>query len=352
MKPGDKASQGTPAARFDIRDVAKRARVSIATVSRTINSVPTVNLVLADRVREAIRDLNYYPNKQARALVSGRSRLVGLLVSDITNPFFPELIKRFEEVAVKRGYELLIGSTNYDSELRHVLRRMIERFVDGVAVMTFGVEDPVLDELSSRNIPMVFMDVKEEAFRHDALMVDYSHGMREAVQHLVALGHHDIGFISGPLAQHSAVLRRTAFLQSMHDCGCSHRDNFIVEGDHQLEGGMLGMTALLRNTNAPTAVLCSNDMTAIGVLRTLQQRGFRVPQDMSVVGFDDIHLADFVNPPLTTVSMSRIEIAQKAVGALLDRIEGSRVSSAPVAQSISTALVVRDTTAPPRVRRS
>lgn len=352
MGSPDKSLEGTSVARFDMRDVAKRARVSIATVSRTINSVPTVNPILADRVRAAIHDLNYYPNKQARALVSGRSRLVGLLVSDITNPFFPELIKRFEEVAVRRGYELLIGSTNYDSELKHCLRRMIEGYVDGVAVMTFGVEDPVLEELSSRNIPMVFMDLKEDAFRHDTLMVDYTHGMLEAVRHLVSLGHHEIGFISGPLTQHSAVLRRVAFLQSMRDCCCEHRDQFLVEGDHQVEGGMLGMTALLRNTSPPTAVLCSNDMTAIGALRTLQQRGFRVPQDMSVVGFDDIHLANFVNPPLTTVSMSRTEIAQKAVGALLGRIEGSELSVAPVSQTISTSLVVRDTTAPPRLRRS
>ena len=341
----------TNVSRFDIRDVASRAGVSIATVSRTINNVPTVSPALAERVREAIRELNYYPNRQARALVSGKSRLLGLLVSDITNPFFPELIKRFEEAAVRRGYELLIGSTNYDSELKHCLRRLIERHVDGVAVMTFGVEDPVLEELSGRNIPMVFMDVAEEEFNHDALMVDYTHGMREAVRHLVALGHLEIGFISGPLTQHSAELRRAAFLRSMEECACPAGEQYIVQGDHQLEGGMLGIAALLRKARPPTAVLCSNDMTAIGALRTLLNRGFRVPDDMSVVGFDDIHLANFVNPPLTTVSMSRTEIAQKAISALLQRIEAIPESPPPLSQSVSTALVVRDTTAPPRTRK-
>lgn len=334
--------------RMDIRDVARRARVSIATVSRTMNNVPSVNPEMAQRVREAVRELNYYPNRQARALVSGKSRLVGLLVSDITNPFFPELIKRFEEAAVAHGYELLIGSTNYDSELKHCLRRMIERNVDGVAVMTFGVEDPVLEELATRKIPMVFMDVAGEGFRHDALMVDYLHGMLEAIRHLVALGHRDIGFISGPLSQHSAELRRVAFLASMRAAGCLPKEPYIVEGDHQLEGGTAGMTALLRQKHPPTAVLCSNDMMAIGALRALQQRGFSVPRDMSLVGFDDIHLADFIHPPLTTVSMSRVEIARKAMAAILDRLEPTDRAVSPRRETISTMLIVRDTTAPPR----
>lgn len=341
-------STSVPKQRFDIRDVAKRAGVSVATVSRTINNVPTVNALLAARVQDAIRDLNYYPNTQARALVSGRSRLVGLLVSDITNPFFPELIKCFERAAVDRGYELLIGSTNYDSELQHCLRRMIERNVDGVAVMTFGVEDPVLDELSHRNIPMVFVDVSEETFPQDALIVDYGQGMRQAVQHLVALGHRQIGFLSGPLNEHSALLRRQAFLASMRESGCDAREDFILEGNHQLEGGMRGMSTLLSLPSPPTAVLCSNDMTAIGALRTLQQRGLRVPHDMSLVGFDDIHLAEFVNPPLTTVRMSQTEIAEAAISSLLARIENTSVDRPPKTQPISTSLVLRETTAPPR----
>ncbi len=339
--------------RFDIRDVARVANVSVATASRTLNNIPTVNPAMAARVREAIRDLNYYPNNQARALVSGRSRLFGLLVSDITNPFFPELIKRFEAAAVRHGYELLIGSTNYDSELQHCLRRMIERNVDGVAIMTFGVEDPVLEELSNRNIPMVFVDIAAEdlagkQFVQDTLRVNYRHGMQQAVEHLVALGHSNIGFLSGPLTQHSATLRRTAFFESMHATGCTPQERFIVEGDHQLEGGMAGMTQLLALPNYPTAVLCSNDLTAIGALRTLHQRGLRVPDHMSVVGFDNIQLAAFLNPALTTVNMSQTEIADSAIAALLARIEDDPTSNQPPSNRISTSLILRETTAPPR----
>ena len=349
-KPAGNES-ASPGGRFDIRDVAKRAGVSVATVSRTVNNIPSVNAEMADRVRLAIQELNYYPNTQARALVSGRSRLVGLLVSDITNPFFPELIKCFEKAVVQHGYELLIGSTNYDSELQHCLRRMIERNVDGVAVMTFGVEDPVLDELSSRQIPMVFMDVSQETFPQDALMVDYKHGMTKAIEHLVGLGHQEIGFISGPLNQHSAILRRDAFLLSLEECGCEPDAALIAEGDHRLEGGMEGIVTLLATGRPPTAVLCSNDMMAIGALKMLHKRGLRVPEDMSVVGFDDIHLAEFVNPPLTTVSMSRREIANHAIKALLCRIEQA-VPAGTTKHRVTTKLVVRETTAPPRFRHT
>ncbi len=348
-KKPDGDENGNPGGRFDIRDVAKRAGVSVATVSRTVNNIPSVNVQMADRVRLAIQELNYYPNTQARALVSGRSRLVGLLVPDITNPFFPELIKCFEKAVVQHGYELLIGSTNYDSELQHCLRRMIERNVDCVAVMTFGVEDPVLEELSSRQIPMVFMDVSQETFTQDVLMVDYKHGMTKAIQHLVGLGHRDVGFISGPLNQHSAILRRDAFLLSLVQCGCQPRASFMVEGDHRLEGGMEGIVTLLKTGYPPTAVLCSNDMMAIGALKMLHQRGFRVPEDMSVVGFDDIHLAEFVNPPLTTVSMSQTEIAHQAITTLLSRIEHA-AAKGTTKHHVTTTLVVRETTAPPRFR--
>src|ERR1700728_1838740 len=135
---------------MDIREIARRAKVSTATVSRAINRVPTVDPQLAKRVWKVVDELGYYPNTQARALVSGRSRLFGLIVSEITNPFFPELIQGFEDIAVENGYEILIGSTNYDPKrMTHCIRRMLERKVDGVAVMTFGIEEPLLDQLAS-----------------------------------------------------------------------------------------------------------------------------------------------------------------------------------------------------------
>jgi len=333
--------------RLDIRDVAKHARVSIATVSRTINRVPTVDKQLAERVWKAIGELNYFPNTQARALVSGRTRLLGLLISEITNPFFPELIEGFEEIAVAHGYEILIGSTNYDlGRMTTCIRRMLERHVEGVAVMTFGIEQPLLEELSSRDIPMVFVDSGPPSPLVRALIVDYRKGIREGVQHLAALGHRNIAFISGPLRQGSAQARRTAFIESMEEIGVKPISDWLIEGDHTLEGGMSAMQHLLSLPEQPTAVMCSNDMTAIGALRVLARAGLKVPEDMSVIGFDDIHLAEFVNPPLTTVRMSRKDLARGAFESLRSVAENVD-SSQERHWTIPTRLIVRQSTGYP-----
>ncbi len=332
--------------RLDIRDVAKHARVSIATVSRTINRVPTVDKQLADRVWKSIEALNYFPNTQARSLVSGRSRLFGLLISEITNPFFPELIQGFEEVAVNNGYEILIGSTNYDlARMDSCIRRMLERNVEGVAVMTFGIEQPLLDELAKRDVPMVFMDVAPAVPLVRALVVDYHKGIREGVQHLAALGHRELSFISGPLGQRSSQLRKAAFLQSVAEIGVTPAADWLIEGDHTLEGGMTAMEKLLEAPELPTAVMCSNDMTAIGALRVLARTGIKVPEDISVIGFDDVHLVEFVFPPLTTVRMSRNDLARGAFDALRAIRE---TPEKRVPQTISTNLIVRQSTSYPR----
>src|SRR5579862_6726778 len=279
--------------RMDIRTIARAANVSIATVSRVMNNVPTVNPRMAKRVWEVIDQLDYFPNTQARALVSGRSRLFGLIVSEITNPFFPELIQGFEDIAVEHGYEILVSSTNYDPKrMSHCIRRMLERKVEGVAIMTFGIEEPLLDQLAKRKVPMVFIDVGPDRPGISVLKVDYHHGIRQAVQHLAALGHRHIAFVSGPARLHSAQSRLAAFIKSMKECGITPDVSQIVEGDHTLEGGAAAMEKLLAQENMATAVMCSNDMTAIGVLHKLYRTGLRVPDDISVIGFDDIHIAE------------------------------------------------------------
>ena len=201
---------------MDIRDIAKRAKVSTATVSRTVNMASTVDAQLAKRVWKAIEELGYYPNRQARALVSGRSRVFGLIVSEITNPFFPEIVQTFETLAVEQNYEILLTSTIHDPKrMELAVRRMIEGRVDGVAILTFGMEDELLEHLRFRNLPLVFVDVGPKAPRVSNIRVDYSDGIRQAVQHLAALRHERIGFITGPLRLRSAVARKDAFEQSM-----------------------------------------------------------------------------------------------------------------------------------------
>ncbi len=332
-----------------IRDVARRADVSIATVSRAVNRIPTVDTELAERVWKAVGDLGYLPNTQARALVSGRSRMLGLVVSEITNPFFPELVQGFENLAVGQGYEVMVGSTNYDSaRTESLIRRMLQRSVDGIAVMTFGIEENLVQKLVNREFPLVFVDAGPQLPNLRVLKVDYGEGIRQAVQHLAALGHRVIAFISGPLRLRSAVARRDAFLKSMDELGLIVPAEHIVEGDHTMEGGMGAMERLIALSELPTAVLCSNDMTAIGVLHALFRTDYKVPQDISVVGYDDIHLVQFMLPPLTTVQMSCKELAAAAVEALRAGIEKDHSQATKIEWHIPTRLVVRQSTTFPR----
>jgi LacI family transcriptional regulator len=332
--------------KVDIRDVAIRARVSIATVSRAINYIPTVDPVLAARVWKAVAELNYFPNTQARALVSGKSRLLGLILSEITNPFFPELIHEFEQIAIARGYEILLGSTNYEPKtMARCARRMLERRVDGVAIMTFGVEDVLLDRLTAEKIPLIFIDAPSRHPNTTTLTVEYRTGIHQAVQHLAVLGHRKIAFISGPLRLHSSAARKEAFLDSMRQTGLAANPAWLIEGNHTLESGRDAMQKILALPEWPTAVMCSNDVTAIGVQHALFEAGLNVPDDFSLIGFDDVHLAEYTIPPLTTVRMSCRDIAQAAVDSLIANIESAGPHSSA---RIPTQLIVRKTTGLPR----
>jgi LacI family transcriptional regulator len=307
---------------MDIREIAKRAKVSTATVSRAINRIPTVNPTLARRVWKVVDELGYYPNTQARALVSGRSRIFGLIVSEIINPFFPEIVQVFETIAVQHHYEILLTSTVHDPKrMETAVRRMIERRVDGVAVMTFGMEELLLEDLKVRNVPLVFADVGPARPRVSNIRIDYLHGIRQAVQHLAALRHERIAFIAGPLNLKSAIARKSAFVQALEEIGLPVNAELIVEGDHTLEGGMRAMANLLKKETRPTAIMCSNDMTAMGVMRECHDEKISIPREVSVVGFDDIRLAQFILPPLTTVQMSQAELGRLAFNALLADVQ-------------------------------
>lgn len=332
---------------MDIREIAKRAKVSTATVSRTINRVPTVDPQLAKRVWKVIDELGYYPNTQARALVSGRSRIFGLVVSEITNPFFPEIVQVFEDIAVQNGYEILLTSTVHDPKrMENVVRRMIERRVDGIAVMTFGMEERLLiDDPKLRHVPLVFIDVGPDVPRVSNIRIDYLLGIRQAVQHLAALGHERIAFISGPLELKSALARRKAFEQSMHEIGLRILSELIMEGDHTIEGGMKAASALIAAKAPPTAVLCSNDMTALGVMHECFEEGIEVPESLSVVGYDDIKLARYMLPPLTTVRMSQAELGRLAFQALLTDVQRETPGTGGTEYVLETSLVLRKSTA-------
>jgi len=343
-RPTRKSAAKTP----DIRTVAALAKVSIATVSRTINGSPAVSERLSKRVWQAIEQLNYFPNTHARSLVSGRSRLLGIIVENITNPFFPELIQSFEEVAVAHGYEILVSSSNSNPAiLTTCVRRMLERKVEGVAVLTFGEEEPVLDQLMHHDVPMVLAEFKLDDPKSSTILLDYTTGIHAAVKHLTELGHRNIAFLAGPHKLHSAITRENDYRTAMQNAGLPINKKWVVECDHTLKGGVAGFAQLQSLASRPTAILCSNDMTAIGVLRAAYHDGLRVPQDLSVVGLDDIDFAEFTLPPLTTIRLPRADLARAAFEALRQEAEDPMNPKKQREFLVSTSLVLRGSTAPP-----
>jgi DNA-binding LacI/PurR family transcriptional regulator len=327
---------------MNIREVAKRARVSTATVSRTINGSDKVKPATAARVRKAIEELNFLPNSHARTLVSGKSHILGLIISDITNPFFPDLVKSFEDEAVERGKEVIIGNTDYNPKrMAGCIRRMVERKVDGVAIMTSESDPALVEELTRRNIPTVFMDTGKPGPHCANIRVDYGRGIQEALQHLFALNHRRIAFITGPMNLASAETRCSVFVSTLKARGIFD-EALIEKGNHRIEGGAIAMRNFLKLPRRPTAVIASNDLTAIGALGVIHEMGMRVPEDISLIGFDDIAFARLTNPPLTTILLSRRQLATMALAALDALIQGNRQSLTDL--TIPTHLVMRSST--------
>ncbi len=335
---------------MDIRQVAKQARVSTATVSRVINRSAPVSEKTAERVRQAIEKLEFYPNTHARTLGSGKSRIYGLIISDITNPFFPELVRSFEEIAVEHGQEVIVANTNYNlKRMELCVRRMIERKVDCVAIMTSEMEPGLADMLNRRGIPIVFLDTGAVGPQSSNIELDYAGGIDLAIAHLASLGHTRIAFISGPEVLKSAQIRNDVFRHGMHRQNLTYAPTLVRMGDHRTEGGRTAMVQLLQLKNPPTAVIASNDLTAIGAISAIHHAGLRVPKDISVIGCDDIEIAAFIDPPLTTIRIPRDELARCAFTALFAVSQRGELGRA---YKIEVALVHRQSTAaaPERTR--
>jgi DNA-binding LacI/PurR family transcriptional regulator len=295
-------------------------------------------------VRAAIQRTGYYPNTHARTLGTGKSHIYGLIISDIENPFFPELVKCFERLAVEHGHEVLIANTDYQASKTEVcVRRMLERKVDGVAIMTSEMDPELIQMLGARGIPIVFLDTGAAGPGISDISLDYGSGVDQAIDHLTSLGHTSIAFVSGPPNLASARTRQQAFLASLRRKGLECRDDFIRVGNHRFDGGYAAMEQILSMPSPPTAVLASNDLTAIGMMGAVYAAGLRVPEDISVVGFDDIALSSFMSPPLTTIRLSRAEIASFAFTSLY--AASQRGEAQGVTHTVRAELVIRKSTA-------
>lgn len=330
-----------------IKDVAREAGVSTATVSHVINDTKYVTDETRQKVLKAIEKLNFYPNIHARTLASGKSNIIGLLVSDISNPFFPELVKSIEAAAFEHGYNVLLFNTNYDAKrAADYVRRLIELKVAGVALMTAELDPNLFEELENKQVRVVFTDLGVVNEHMSNIVLDYYAGIEEAVRHLVSLGHERIAHIAGSSRIRSGIIRREAFVTALNRFSPQSDDTLIFEGDFRFESGRMAATSILDMDELPTAIIVSNDMMALGAMQELKAAGIKIPQDISIIGFDDIAFASLSEPPLTTVCSSRVEIGRRAIEALMTTIE--RPNQVGVEIKIPTYLITRKSTAPPR----
>jgi len=335
---------------MNMRAVARHAGVSSATVSRVINGVGCVREETAQRVRQALEELNFVPNPVATTLKYGRSRTYGLIVPDLMNPFFCEVLREFESALVDNDQELLLACTeSIESKLIGSVRRMLMRHVEGVVLLGSEFDTRAIEPLFKRRIPVVTVDRRRVQVGSSDVAIDFESGYRQAVQHLKELGHRRIGFIGGSNGIVTSQIRHGAFRQAMQAAGLTYDERLVRSGDYRIPGGIAGIRSLLKEPRRPTAVITANDLTAFGVMRGLHTSGIRVPDKMSVVGFDGIALSDAVNLSLTTIQISTREMVQACFKAL-DHTKAN-LTKRGLEISIRGSLVVRDSTGIARTRQ-
>jgi LacI family transcriptional regulator len=302
---------------MSLDEVAKRARVSPATVSRVLNNLDVVKSSTRARVMKAVAELNYHPNLHARTLAGGRSRTLGIVMSNMENPFFFDVFQALELAALAGGYEVVAANTGYQPErLISSIRLMMGRRVAGLAVIVSEMDPSLRDELAGGEMPVVFYDVGAPGKHITNIRVQYRKGIEKTVQYLHNLGHTRMAFIGHHAKLAPIDERKKAFLETV--ARYSPHLEVTTEADADgPEGGRKAARQLLASGFTPSAIICVNDFTALGVLRELRDQGLRVPQDVSVTGFDNIKLSEFCYPALTTVHIPRVRIGQSVFESLV-----------------------------------
>jgi len=328
----------------NLEDVAKRAKVSTATVSRVLNNVGRVRHSTTARVLRAVEELNYTPNLNARMLAGGESHTLGMIVSNLENPFFLDIFRTLEADAHRRGYEVLVANTDYRPQhLVASVRLMLGRRVSGLAVVVSEMKQSLIRELAESRLPVVFYDVGTVTENITNIKVDYRHGMQRIIEYLHGLGHRRMAFVGHHTTLDPLNDRRSTFLELAADYAPRVKVVAVAGTDGPV-GGQNAAREILGSGFRPTAIVCINDFMAIGVLRELKMQRIAVPADVSVTGFDDIRLAAFVSPALTTAHIPREEIGHRIGEMLLPGARGRMERGREIL--VDTSLIVRESTAP------
>lgn len=329
-----------------IKDIAKAAGVSPSTVSRALNDSPLIRESTKERIKRLAEELGYERNELARSLVKGRTRALGLLVPDITNPFFAEITKGVEDAARSRGYGVILCNTGDDPQRELAYGLLLRRKrVDGQIITSVALEDPFLPQLSRTKTPFVLVSRTSTTVDSPYVIVDDRKGAELAAEHLLQLGHRRIACISGPKDVEPGKVRAEAFKRYLASHGVSVPDPWVRHTDFTWEGGERVATEILGRRRRPTAIFAANDLIALGVLVAAHKLGISVPKELSVVGFDDIAYASLPLIELTTVAQPAYEMGHMAAEWLMDVLEGKRRRK--LRKRVRPKLIVRKTTAPP-----
>lgn len=330
---------------YTMRDVARNAGVSPATVSRVLNNGDYIADETRQRVLKAVKELSYYKNIHARRLATGRSDLFGLVISDIANPFFPELIRGFQSAAWDRGFDVLVLNTEYSkSRTESIVRKLVESDVRGVAIMTSSIDDSATQELTEAGVGVVFSNFNRARKLVSNIDVNYDRGIDQAIKHVEGLGHRRAAVIAGPAGNRTAIRIAEALVARLK----RRRMNLISvsSSDYRVDAGASAVQNVLEAPSLPTVIFCGSDLIAMGAMSALEEAGVRVPEDISIVGIDNIAFATLARPPLTTINVPREELGKTAFLSLermarLKRHEGAEYA-------LDTELVLRKSTAPAR----
>lgn len=323
-----------------IVEVARRARVSTSTVSHVLNGTRFVSPATRTRVEAAVAGLRYRPNALARSLRRGRSHTLGMIVPDSANPFFAEMGRAIELAAFEAGFSVILCNTENDRDKERLyLKVLAENQVAGVVLVAAGERDDSFESLAHGRLPVVAMDRERPGLALDTVLADHRLGGQLATRHLIGLGHRRIGCVTGPARLSPSVERLAGYRRALREADVPLDEALVVRGDFHAATGAAAARALLGSPGRPTAVFACNDLMAMGVLSAAAAAGLRVPADLAVVGYDDIELAPFTIPSLSTVAQPKREMGQEVVKLLLNRIGDGRLP--PQREVLPVSLRVR-----------
>ncbi|EJG0939430.1 substrate-binding domain-containing protein [Vibrio parahaemolyticus O1] len=326
-----------------MKDIAKLAGVSTSTVSHVINKTRFVSEEISERVNNAAKELNYYaPSALARSLKVNRTKTIGMLVTTSTNPFFGEVVKGVERSCYHKGYSLILCNTEGDNErMRQSINTLLQKRVDGLILMCSSLEGERIDMFERYpDIPVVVMDWGPMLFTSDKIQDNSLRGGYLAAKYLIDCGHTEIGCITGPLIKHQAQMRYEGYKRAMNEAGLEFNANWIIESDFECEGGYQAFKKMAERGTLPSSIFVSNDMMAMGVINAANELGIKVPDDLSIIGYDDIHIAKFMSPSLTTIHQPKYRLGQAAVETLVRRLD-DKSNEAQVVQ-LEPTLVIRN----------